>query len=152
MSDDTEIIRLAPKDSQALSIVTGDEWINESWQQEQFARYESACHSGLIAKLCQMTCQHGTLEGNARHWVTMAGEVKLECVYYLQSGGLQVSRNGELLINDYSGEIVFDIGQGNFLRTLLLEDARLTRQAKQEARLSERLQETVAANRRTRNI
>lgn len=150
--NNTEIIQLQPADSQAIALVTGNEWVRAEWAAEQWARYEAACNAGLILHLCHLAQLHGTLEASVRRWLVTADDVSIEVCYFLNSGVLKIVRNGELCVSDLISEFVFDVGQGRFLEALLLEHSRLERAIAQDKRLAERLELNAAAQRRARNI
>ncbi len=150
--NDTEIIQLNPTDSQSLALVTSDRWVRSEWQAEQFARYEAAVNAGLINKLCQMTLQHGTKEASAFRWVVTDGDVTLELKFFHHTAGMEIVRNGETILNDCSGDVIFEVGQGKWLESLLLEHSHLERIAVQAKRLAERVELNAAEQRRNRNI
>ncbi len=141
--NDTEIIQLNPTDSQSLALVTSDRWVRSEWQAEQFARYEAAVNAGLINKLCQMTLQHGTKEASAFRWVVTDGDVTLELKFFHHTAGMEIVRNGD---------VIFEVGQGKWLESLLLEHSHLERIAVQAKRLAERVELNAAEQRRNRNI
>jgi len=158
MENQSAIIELTPSEQADIAIITAEQWQADDITQEQFDRYTRAADSGIIDKLVDYTHQHGTPERDGEsnedvcRWIISRDQLTLEAKAF-PDGSLVVRRNGEVIMDDGNGaEMVFDAGQGHWIKTMLIEHKRLERDEQQKSRLAARSDKLEADRRRNRNI
>lgn len=143
----TQIVKLEPENEAALAAVLTAELAEDDETAEQFRRYTAACNGGLIDQIFDACHKHGQPEGYSEkgaapiqvvRWPVTRQGLNLS-VYAFPTGGLVVMRNDDCVLDDRAGaDLLFDAGQGLWLKALMLEHTRLEREAAQQQRLAER--------------
>lgn len=159
-TETTEVVALATVSDAAIAATLAAELADNDEAQEHFNRYKAANEAGLIMELFLCTLKHGKDEQyrqpvNGPAVTVARWEVKRDglslAAFAFPDCSLMVMRNGDCVLDDRDGAtVLFDVGQGLWLKAFMLEHAKLERQAEQVKRLAERqtLQQKAARNNR----